>query len=103
VVFRVRDLQIGWAKAQEIRNAITRLGEGGRRTIAYLELDGFGGNLEYYVASAAQELFVAEATRAPLIGLAGEFMFFGGLFEKFGIELEVERIGVLRNRIVKEP
>ncbi len=93
VVFRVRDLQIGWAKAQEIRNAITRLGEGGRRTIAYLELDGFGGNLEYYVASAAQELFVAEATRAPLIGLAGEFMFFGGLFEKFGIELEVERVG----------
>src|SRR5262245_29810652 len=93
VVLRVRPLEIGWAKAQEIRSAIERLGEHGRRTIAYLEMDSFGGNLEYYVASAAQEVFVAEATRAPLIGLAGEFLFFGGLFEKLGIDLEVERIG----------
>jgi protease-4 len=93
VVLRVRSLDIGWAKAQEIRTAIERLGDRGRRTIAYLELDSFGGNLEYYVASGAQELFVAEATRAPLIGLAGEFLFFGGLFEKVGIGLEVERVG----------
>ncbi len=93
VVLRVRSLGIGWGKAQEIRDAIARLGESGRRTIAYLELESFGGNLEYYVASAAQELFVSEATRAPLIGLAGEFLFFGGLFEKLGIELEVERVG----------
>jgi protease-4 len=89
---------IGWAKAQEIRDAIARLGEHGRRTIAYLELESFGGNLEYYVASAAQELFVSEATRAPLIGLAGEFLFFGGLFEKLGIEFEVERVGSTRAR-----
>jgi protease-4 len=93
VVLRVRALEIGWAKAQEIRDAIARLGERGKRTIAYLEVESFGGNLEYYVASAAQELFVSEATRAPLIGLAGEYLFFGGLFEKLGIELEVERVG----------
>lgn len=97
VVLRVRSLEIGWAKAQEIRSAIERLGERGRRTIAYLEIDAFGGNLEYYVASAAQELFVSEATRAPLIGLAGEFLFFGGLFEKLGIGLEVERVGVYKS------
>jgi protease IV len=93
VVLRVRSLQIGWAKAQEIRNAIARLDDRGRRTIAYLELESFGGNLEYYVASAAHEVFVSEATRAPLIGLAGEFLFFGGLFEKLGVEFEVERVG----------
>ncbi|TMA34693.1 MAG: signal peptide peptidase SppA [Deltaproteobacteria bacterium] len=93
VVLRVRSLEIGWAKAQELRNAIARLGEHGRRTIAYLEVESFGGNLEYYVASAAQEVFVSEASRVPLIGLAGEFLFFGGLFEKLGIGLEVERVG----------
>jgi protease-4 len=92
VVLRVRSLEVGWAKAQEIRDAIARLGEH-RRTIAYLETESFAGNLEYYVASAAQELFVSEATRAPLIGLAGEFLFFGGLFEKLGIAIEVERVG----------
>jgi protease-4 len=92
VVVRVRALDVGWAKAQEIRDAIERLGEH-RRTIAYLELESFAGNLEYYVASAAQELFVSEATRAPLVGLAGEYLFFGGLFEKLGVEIEVERVG----------
>src|SRR4029453_16142122 len=97
VVLRVRGLGIGWGKGQEIRSAMERLNEHGRRTIAYLELDSFGGNLEYYVASAAQELFVAEATRAPLIGLAGEFLFFGGLFEKLGIGLEVERVGAYKS------
>jgi protease IV len=92
VIVRVRALDVGWAKAQEIRDAIEQLGER-RRTIAYLEHESFGGNLEYYVASAAQEVFVSEATRAPLVGLAGEYLFFGGLFEKLGIELEVERVG----------
>jgi protease IV len=93
VVLRVRSLEIGWAKAQEIRDAIARLGDHGRRTIAYLETESFAGNIEYYVASSAQELFVSEATRAPIVGLAGEFLFFGGLFEKLGIAIEVERVG----------
>jgi protease-4 len=99
VVLRVRGLDVGWAKAQEIRDAIARLGERGRRTIAYLEVESFSGNLEYYVASAAQEVFVSEATRVPLIGLAGEFLFFGGLFEKLGVGLEVERVGEFKSAV----
>src|SRR5215468_6827789 len=97
VVLRVRSLEIGWAKAQELRNAIARLDDRGRRTIAYLEVESFGGNLEYYVASAAHEVFVSEASRVPPIGLAGEFLFFGGLFEKLGIALEVERVGAYKS------
>jgi len=93
VVLRVRSLEIGWAKAQEIRDAIAALDASGRRTLAYLELEGMGSNLEYFVASAAGELYANPASRAPLIGLSGEFFFFGGLFEKLGVELEVERVG----------
>ena len=93
VALRIRGLQIGWAKAQEIRDAIIRLREGGRRTVAYLELESFSSNLEYYVASAADEVVVSPATRAALVGLAGEYLFLGGLFEELGIDFEVERIG----------
>jgi len=93
VVLRVRSLNVGWAKAQEIRDAIARLGERGRRTIAYLELESLGANLEYYVASAAQEVYVGPASRAPLVGLAGEYLFFGGFFDELGVDLEVERVG----------
>jgi protease-4 len=93
VVLRIRDLQIGWSKAQELRDAITRLTEQGRRVVAYLEIESFGANLEYYVACAADEVYVSAATRAPLVGLAAEYLFLGGLWDHFGIEIEVERIG----------
>jgi len=93
VVLRIRNLEIGWAKAQEIRSAIAGLRAAGRKTIAYLELTSFAANVEYYVASAADEIVLSPAARAPAIGLAAEFMFLGGLWENIGVELEVERVG----------
>ena len=51
VVLRVRDLEIGWAKAQELRDAIGELRAHGRRMIAYLETTELGANVEYYVAA----------------------------------------------------
>ncbi len=93
VVIRVRDLQIGWAQAQEIRDAIRSVRGAGKKTLAYLELASFGANLEYYVATSADEVHAAPGTRAPVVGLAAEYLFLGGLFESVGVELEVERIG----------
>jgi protease-4 len=93
VIFRIRDLSLGWAKAQELRDAIADLSAAGRHTVAYLELANFGANLEYYVASAADETYAAPAARAPVVGLAAEYLFLGGLWERFGVEVEVERIG----------
>lgn len=93
VILAIGHLEIGWAKAAELRAAIERLSSQGKRTVAYLELASFGANLEYFVASAADEVILAPAARTPVIGLAGEFMFLGGLWEKLGLEIEVERIG----------
>jgi protease-4 len=93
VVLRVRDLEIGWAKAQELRSAIADLRARGRRVIAYLETAELGANIEYYVATAADEVRVAPATRSPLIGLAAEYVFLGGLWEKLGVDVESEKIG----------
>ncbi len=93
VVLRIRQLDIGWGKAQEIRSAIGDLRAAGRHTLAYLELEGFQANMEYYVASSAEVVHAAPASRAVLAGLAAEYLFLGGLFEKLGVEFEVERIG----------
>jgi protease-4 len=93
VVLRVRDLEIGWAKAQELRAAIQGLRARGRRVIAYLETQKLGANVEYYVAAAADEVRAAPATRSPMIGLAAEYIFLGGLWEKLGVGVEVERVG----------
>jgi len=93
VLIKVHSLGIGWGKAQELREAITSLREKGRHPIAYVEVEGFGANLEYYVASAAEEVWLAPATRTPFVGLAAEYLFLGGLWEKLGVKIDVERIG----------
>jgi len=93
VVLRVRALEVGWGQAHELREAVASLGAAGRETLAVLEVESFAGNLEYYVASAAGEVIQSPASRGPLVGLAAEYFFLGGLFEKLGIDLEVERIG----------
>ena len=93
VVLRVRDLDIGWAKAQELRAALGELRAHGRRVIAYLETTELGANVEYYVATAADEIRAAPATRSPVIGLAAEYIFLGGLWDKLGVDVEVEKAG----------
>jgi len=99
VVLRIRNLAIGWGQAQELRDAIRRLREAGRRPIAYLEVAGFSANLEYYVASAADEVLIAPAGFGGIVGLAGEYFFLGQMWKKFGIEFDVARAGRYKSAV----
>lgn len=99
VVFRIRPLDIGWGKADEIRAAIARVSERGRRTIAYLEIEKYGANLEYFVASGADAIYMAPGSRNPFVGLAAEVLFLGGFFEKIGVDIEYERIGKYKSAV----
>jgi protease-4 len=93
VIFVVGDLRIGWAKAQELRDAIQALRDAGRHPTALLEVEGFGANLEYYVASAAEQVYLAPGSGSPLIGLAEEHLFLGELWERLGISMSVAQAG----------
>lgn len=97
VVFRIRDLQMGWAKIQELRSATRALSDAGRRTVSFLEVSIAGGNREYYLASASDEVFVSPGASANIIGLSADFYFFGGLWEKYGVGVEVEGIGEFKS------
>jgi ClpP class serine protease len=99
VILRIGDLKVGWGKAQEIRSAVEQLRHAGRRVVAYVEIEQYGSNVEYYVASAAEEIYLAPATRSPFAGLAAEYLFFGGLFEKLGVDVEYERIGRYKSAV----
>lgn len=92
MVVRVRPLEIGWAKAQDIRGALLRFRETGKPLHAYLELELGSGTMEYYVASAASAIHVPPGTASPLTGLLAQFMFLGGLWEKLDIEMQVVKI-----------
>jgi len=93
VVLRLRKLDVGWGKAQEIRDAVLTLRTAGRHPIAYLEVEDYGANLEYFVASAAERVYLSPGSRTPFVGMAAEYLFLGGLWEKFGVQVEVERVG----------
>lgn len=87
VVVRIRSLEVEWGMAAELREAIAELAAK-RRTIAYLEVGSIAANREYFVATGAPEIVVAPGATSPLVGLAAEFLFLGGLWEKLGAGVE---------------
>jgi protease IV len=93
IVAKVRTLDTGWARTEEIRNALLAFRKKGKRLIAYLEQEMAGGTRAYYLASAAEKVYVPPATSAPLTGLLAQYTFLGGLWEKADIEMNVEKIG----------
>ena len=99
VAFRIGSLGGGWGKARALRRAIERLREEGKRTLAYIELEKYGANLEYFVASGADEIYLAPGSRNPFVGLAAEYLFLGGFFEKIGVEIEYERVGKYKSAV----
>jgi len=99
VVLRIQPLGLGWGKADEIREAIGRLREKGIHTVAHLEIQNFSANKELFIASAADEVFVSPGSAVPLVGMAAEYLFLGGFWEKLGVEFEVARAGRYKSAV----
>jgi len=99
VVLRIQPLEIGWGKADELRAAIGRLREKGRKTVALLEVQDFSANVELYVGSAADELWVVPGSSVPLVGMAAEYVFLGGFWEKLGVGFDVARAGKYKSAV----
>ncbi|HEX8119532.1 MAG TPA: signal peptide peptidase SppA, partial [Pyrinomonadaceae bacterium] len=72
----------GWAKADEIRDGIADFRKSGKPIYACME---FGGDKEYYVATAAERVYVPPIGDLFINGLAAESMHFKGSFDKLGI------------------
>ena len=81
---------IGWGKADELRDAITDLRGSGKPVYAYLEI---GTNREYYIATAAEKIFVAPPGDLYINGFAAVAMFYKGSLDKLGVEADVIQIG----------
>ncbi|KXK00834.1 MAG: signal peptide peptidase SppA, 67K type [Acidobacteria bacterium OLB17] len=81
---------IGWGKAEELREAIADFRSSGKPVYAYLEL---GSNKEYYIATAAEKIYVPPPGDLLINGFAAEAMFYKGSLDKLGIEADVIQIG----------
>jgi len=79
-----------WAKVQELRDAILDFRKSGKQVVAYLE---YGGDREYYLASAADRVFLLPSSPLDLTGVASYEVFLRGLFDRFGATPDYVAIG----------
>ncbi len=95
LLLTVRNPRIGWGRLCDLRAAIKEFRTQGKPVIAYL---GTGvGNGGYYLATAADKVFMLPVDALNLTGLRAEVQFYTGLMEKLGIEAEVEKSGKYKN------
>ncbi len=85
---------IGWGKADELREAIKDFKTSGKPVYAFMEL---GLNKEYYIATAADKIYMPPAGDLYINGLAAQAMFYRGSLDKLGIEPQFLKIGKYKN------
>ena len=85
---------VGWGKAEELREAIKDFRSSGKPVYAYMEL---GTNKEYYIATAAEKIFLPPAGDLYVNGFAANATFYRGSLDKLGIEPQFIKIGKYKN------
>src|SRR5881394_469980 len=79
-----------WGKVQEVRDAVLDFRKSGKPVYAYLE---YGGDREYYLATAADKVFLMPSAPLDLTGIATYQLFLRGTFDKIGAIPDLHRIG----------
>jgi len=90
VILKISLLNSGLAKIQELRKGIFDFKRSGKFILSFLET---GGNKEYYLASAADEVYLVPLGDLNLTGLVTEVAFYRGFFDKWGMIPNFEHIG----------
>ena len=79
-----------WGKVQEIRDAVIDFKKSGKRISAYLE---YAGEREYYLASAADRIYLLPTSSVDVTGVATYEVFLKGTLDKIGTQADFEKIG----------
>jgi protease-4 len=90
VVIRPSGAAALWGKVQEVRDAITDFRRSGKLAIGYLE---YGGEQEFYLASACDKVFLMPSASLDLTGIASYELFLRGTLDKIGAYPDTLHIG----------
>src|SRR6266851_4135154 len=75
LVLEPRNLRVGWAKLEELRDSVAAFKKSGKPVYAYLR--GASAR-EYYVATAADRVFMAQEDLLDVKGLRAQLMYVKG-------------------------
>ncbi|MEO0836388.1 MAG: signal peptide peptidase SppA [Cyanobacteria bacterium J06642_3] len=86
----------GYATVAEVRAALAKFSAAGKKIIAY---DVTLSEREYYLSSIADEIIVNPMGTMELNGLSSKQMFFKGALEKYGVGVQVIRVGDYKSAV----
>jgi len=93
LVTRLGGKAIGLAAVQELRRAIAAFADAGKTTVAWA--DSFGefsaSNVQYYLATAFEKIWLQPSGDLGLTGIAVERLFLRGLLDKVGADFQVAK------------
>ncbi len=90
VVLEPDGLGVSWGKLEEFRSDIETFRKSGKPVFAYLRQPG---TREYYVALAADRIYLGPEEPLMLKGLRAESMYFKNTLDKIGVSVDVEHAG----------
>ena len=79
-----------WGKVQEVRDAILDFRRSGKPIVAFLE---YGGEQEFYLATACDKVFLMPSATLDLTGMASYELFLRGTLDKIGAYPDALHIG----------
>ena len=86
----------GFAALKEVRAALAEFKTSGKPMIAYLN---YATTRDYYIASIADDVVLDPFGVIIMPGLASEPMFYAGALEKFGVGVQVTRVGKYKSYV----
>ena len=94
--FQPADFGTGYACLKELREAILDFKKTGKQVYAYLEAPT---TRDYYVASAASTITMNPYGEMEMPGLAVVKTYYKGTFDKYGIDVQVTRVGKYKSAV----
>ena len=89
VVISLDGIAAGWGSLQDLREELRAVSQSGTKVFAYLVA---ASARDYWVATAADKIYLDPAGGIRLVGFAGTTMYFKGAFDKLGVLPQFEKI-----------
>lgn len=89
-------LSSGWAALREVRAALGAFQEEGKEVYAY---NMSFKERDYYLASIADAVYINPAGLLEFNGFAAERLFYAAAFEKYGIDVQITRVGKYKSAV----
>jgi protease-4 len=91
-----RSLGSGYAALREVRTALAEFKASGKPVIAYLD---YATTRDFYLASVANQVALDPFGLILMPGLASQPIFYAGALEKYGVGVQVTRVGKYKSYV----